>query len=197
MSFEDAIIDYLAQPENLPIAIEVSEYIKKLKENLHRQFWQEFNNQMKQIILSSEFSESWEFAPFPIRRLKKEYERCSIRPKNPDDKKTPALQVMFCHGYRSNYYQFYRGVSWNDDIKEFEHPLLDKLKAQLIERDLVNDDWRWAGWNWYPYRAQGEKFMLKMYHEPEEMVAELRDDIWKLFIDFRPLLEEINKEVGI
>lgn len=195
MSYEDQVLEFLAQPDNLPIAIQVADYIQKLKEELHQRFWPSFNAVAKTRLTGSEHVSKWSFSPFPIKRLRTEYQDCAIFPLKDDGSNQSGLAVFFGQSSRDNSYRFYHGIKWIKKPKDFDHPLLTDLKSQLVAHNLIHAWDNRPGLNYLHYRAQGEDFMLKMYHEPEIIVGELVDNFWQLFLDFLPIIDAVNKEV--
>ena len=39
--------------------------------------------------------------------------------------------------------------------------------------------------------------MMRMYRDTEELIAEIVEDVWELFNELRPIIEDINKAVTI
>ena len=136
MSTEDDIFEYLATPENLPVALEIADYVEQLKHNLHRKFWTTFNPRMEQRLKTSEYGSDWVYHPHPARRYRTEWGKSYIAPADENDKKTPQLSVAFGQGSRSNDYRFFWGANWNKEPDNFDNPAMTKLKAELIARDM-------------------------------------------------------------
>jgi hypothetical protein len=193
MSFEDAVLDYLAKPENLPLAMEVAEYVQILRNKLHEKFWRMYSFQMKERLLASDHGETWEFIPFPLNRLKTDFEGSSIRPKQESEIKTSVLQVQIIQGNRQDQYRLVRGIRWTGAVGDFDHPTLRQLKVDLINHNLTYDQWHWVGAAGHQYRPQGVDLMVKMHNEPDEAISEVADEIWELFQDTRLQMEEINQ----
>jgi hypothetical protein len=193
MTYQDKVLDYIAQPENLPVALEVADAVQQLREIIHRRFWPLFAQYVQLRLLNSEFAESWRYIPFPGTRLKKEYEGSYISPIQPKGTGSPFLHVMFGQGGRDGHYHFVTGVTWGRKLPDPNHPTLKDLKKELVSRKLTGAwDW-WPGWRNLPYALEGGDFMVKFYHTPNEVVEELAEEYWQLFLDLRPVIEPINK----
>lgn len=193
MTYEDKVLDYIAQPENLPVALEVADAVQQLKEMIHKRFWPLFTQKTQLLLLNSDYSEHWKYVPFPENRLKKEYEVSNIMPVQPKGTESPILRVMFGQGGRNNDYRFVTGVVWGRKIPEPNHPALKDFKKELVSRKLTGAwDW-WPGWKYLPYALVGGEFMVKFYHAPNELVDELAEEYWQLFLDLLPVIEPINQ----
>ena len=197
MSSEDEIFEYLTQPENLPIALEIADYVEQLKHKLHRKFWTTFNPRMEQRLKISEYNSTWVFHPHPARRYRTEWGKSYIAPAGKNYKSISQLRVAFGQGSRSNDYRFFWGANWIKEPENFDNPAMTKLKAELIARDINIVEKHWPGWGRYKYSPYDSQFMIRMYRDTEELIAEIVEDVWKLFTDLRPIIEEINDSLGV
>lgn len=194
MTYEDKVLDYIAQPENLPVALEVAEAVQQLREMIHKRFWPLFAHQVQVRLLGSEYADRWKYVPFPEKRLKKEWEVSYFIPIRPKGTESPLLRVMFGQGGRGGHYRLVTGVGWwAKKPPEPNHPALKDLKKELVSRNLTNAwDW-WPGWKVLPYALGGGEFMVKFYHTPNELVDELAEEYWQLFLDLLSVIEPINQ----
>lgn len=195
MSYEDQLIKYLAQPENLPVALEIAEHVQKLKDDLHRRFWSLFAELVNPRLAQSGVAESWQYIPVPPTKVKTEWITSCLSPRKSKGKGIPMLQIAFGQATRNKHYSFFHGVEWSNDPSGYTYPPLDDLKAKLMELRLIIVEPLWPGWNYHRYAAESEAFMLKFYSQPEVVTAEIVDDYWKLFLELRSLCEAINGEV--
>jgi len=196
MTYEDKVIEYIAQPENLPVALEVADAVQNLRESIHRQFWPFFSEQYQEKLFDSEYTEQWKYFPFPITHLKKEYEISILSPIRPKEQDSSALLFIFGQGSRENHYRLLMGVAWNGVIGDPNHPALNNLKRQLISQQLTTSWEWWPGWKYLDYSLGSGEFMLKFYHTPKEVVTELAEEFWQLFLELRPTIESINQELA-
>jgi hypothetical protein len=196
MSTEDDIFEYLATPENLPVALEIADYVEQVKHNLHRKFWTTFNPRMEQKVKTSEFGSDWVFHPHPARRYRSEWGKSYIGPVTLKGDKFPQLVAAFGQSSRASDFRFFWGVKWNFEPENFDNPTMTKLKAELVARDMNIVERDWPGWGKYKFSVFDSEFMIRMYQESEELISEIVEDVWQLFTDLRPTLEEINEQFG-
>lgn len=196
MEYQDPIVEFLTREENFRTAFKVAKYVQTITEDLHKQFWFHMHQHMKVILEASEYSERWSFVPLPKKNVFQQYGKCYLSPKFPQPANEPYLMVGFGQGTRSNLFRFYQGIRWSkvrEDVPNMPQYVQMKEKLRLL--DLTISDNLWPGWNWISYRARGEDFLVRMANEPEKITYEIAEGLWKLFLEFVPLLEAINKQV--
>ena len=191
MSTEDDIFEYLAAPENLPVALEISDYVEQLKHNIHWRFWTTYNPRMEQKLTTSEFGSDWVYHPHPARRYRTAWGKSYIAPEGETDK-IPQLRVAFGQGSQASNFNFFWGANWNKQPQDFDHPSMTKLKSELVARDMNIVERDWPGWGKYKYSAFDVEFMIRMYQESETLISEIVEDFWQFFTELRPILDEIN-----
>jgi hypothetical protein len=197
MSYEDKIIDFLAQPENLSVALEVADYVQKLREQTHRKFWSEFSEVVTDRLEGSEYSDHWVFERLPDNNWEKNYGICSLRPTLQRRSNSPLLGVSMQQGSSSNYYRLLMGIQWSQEpTEEIKLPSLEKLILQLEAMNMKQSSKRWPRWNWLQYRIRGEKFLSSFNRDPEAFVNEVVDTYWQFFIQVQPLVAAVNLDLG-
>ena len=74
-------------------------------------------------------------------------------------------------------------------------PVVKILEEKLAGMGLLREI-NWPGKHFTEYYAQTKPFLLKMYHERDSFIQEMADQVWKPFIESRPLIEEANKALA-
>ena len=54
MPLDDPTLQFLAQPENLPLALEISKKVERLKIELHKKFWPAMTTDLRERLEASE-----------------------------------------------------------------------------------------------------------------------------------------------
>lgn len=194
MAYEDKILDFLAQSGNLGVAMQVAEYVQKLTEKVHQDFWTRFDEAAMSRLNSSEHRELWVFSPFPPSRWATAWGTCSFRPIKKSS--TPLLQVPMQQETKNTRYRLLLGVEWSAEPRDVQHlPAFDRLATKLRAMNLTFSNQRWPGWNTLDYQIHSEKFILRAVHEPEALVNEIAGVYWQFFLEIRSLVEEVNREV--
>lgn len=195
MNYDDKVLDFLAQPENLHISFQVAEYVEKLKEKTHQDFWPMFIQVMSERLDASEHKDDWGFVSLPPERWGKSWEVCHIRPSQYKHSNLPVLNISLQQGTPNNNFRLLTGICWTPEHpKEIASRSFDALVEQLREMNKTQSSEKWPGWNWLPYGARGEQFVMKMYNEPEELMDELSNAYWDFFISIRPYINDVMQE---
>lgn len=197
MSVNEPINDFLAQPENLSIALEVADYIDRLKRRLHKRFWTDFNPRMKLTVKDSIYSTSWTYRPHPAKNYRSNWAKSYISPRATAESNPHMLQLAFGQGPSSSDYRLYWGVRWTKPPEDFDSSELTKLAGLLLARGIsIVESPRWVSWGWYKYVPYEMEFLHRMQTEHEAFVDEIAGDVWQLFEEVRPSLEAINQQLA-
>jgi hypothetical protein len=192
MTASKEILDFLTQPQNLTLALDITDYIDELKRNTHHVFWQALNNELNSRLMLSDLAGKWLFQQFPVKRLRKDWEKCHIKPAE----SVAASQLQFTIGQsvpESNFH-LYCGVCWNRPPIDFFHPRLTGLSGMVIAEGLtVMEPPVWLGWNYISIIPFTQDFIYGMYNEQQDFVVKAGQTIWELFIKFQPEMETINQ----
>jgi hypothetical protein len=194
MIMDKAICDFLTQTDNLPVALEVAEYIVTLKKDLHIKFWKAYNNAMVNRLM--EFNSAWKY--LPLKKYRKDWEKSFIVPVLPTNSPVPGLSVVFGQGTQEYTYRFFWGVRWTKPPANFDHLSLTTLQSKLVGKriSIVEGPW-WIRWGYYKFGPQDVHFLHLMQNDPDKLVGEISGDVWDLFLEVKALLEEINKAVPV
>ena len=70
MSTDDGSFDFLTQPGNLTTALEVADYVDRLKHKMHKDFWSVYNPRIQGILLRSEYANVWRYDEHPSTKFR-------------------------------------------------------------------------------------------------------------------------------
>lgn len=186
------ILDYLTQPDNLKLALEMSEHLDELKRKTHQDFWVYMNQDMKRRIAECAPGSQWTFMEFPVRRLRSNWEKSYIVPilRNPS---TPYLSLALGQATSDNNFHLMWGVQWNNNSENFEHPALTQLKGMVIACGASTVELpKWLGWSFLPYIPFTHNYIHQMYSNKVAFIHEISEFIWNAFTKLQPLMDEVN-----
>lgn len=196
MAYEDKILDFLAQPENLGVAMQIAEYVQKLREKTHRGFWPMFNDAIKDRLDATDYGGQWIYVPQARDKWRTRWGEWSIRPAQKSHSNQRVMQAAMQQSTIEANFRLLLGACWTSDPKKgVRSPAFDQLVERLKEMQLVQSNSKWPGWNWLDYQIRSEKFILRASSEPYALVNEIADTFWQFFLDIRPWLEAVNDEV--
>lgn len=190
------IYDFFVQNNNLSTAIEMSKLLEQFKLDMHKQFWSGFNVHFGQKLASSNLSSAWKFSPYNTQRIRKDWEKSKILAINPKDSRQSLLEFVFAQAGKDGDFPFYWGVCWNTPPEKFSSANLLTLNAFLISKKInIPEPPKWVYWGYYKFRMYDPNFLIRCYKDFDGLIHEIVEDVWSLFSELSPLLEQINHEV--
>jgi len=199
MLHDDTVFEFITKSENLAVALEVANYVERLKDTLHPLFWETFNSKIMGRVVDSGLSNSWEYeTKLSAKAYKSGWtynEFLPIRERNSD---TPFLFMRFGQGSSETNYRLRGGVRWAEAPTNFMHPALATLTSTLISLGLeeIHEDINIIKWGFYDQEIYSPDFLMNMYNQPDEWVENIVSDIWQNFLHIFDLMETINKAVA-
>jgi hypothetical protein len=195
MSTPKPIFDFLTRPENLQVALEVSDYVQKLLEENHQKFWQLANAEVENLLDASPLSEKWAWEKFPLNRLRTTWQKAYLVPKT---QVVSASFLRFAIGQaskKSGFRPFY-GVSWNKPPDDFEHPRLTKLTGMTVAQGItILEPPRWIRWDYLAPSLTLPENIRRMQEEPETIVKEVIQKFWHTFTILEPEMDAVNRTI--
>ena len=196
MDIDKPIVDFLREPQNISLAIEIAGYVEKLKEDLHREFWETVNKKMLERENASEIPKNWQLVPFPMGKIRSSHwQRVHVQP---IIKPKPPFFLQMVLGQTSGQgnYTLVRGVAWNKKVEDWSHPNLEALTSKLKLKGFTRGDNWWPSYELYKSQLEGPEFMVQMANDMNAAVDEILNDWWELFLEIRPLMEEVNQAIS-
>ena len=106
-SYQQAVTEYLTKPDNLRLALEISEHMPRLKQSLQIKFWNETSAMLKDKLDGQ--LDYWEIDPLEGEDATKNNHGFYLRGK---ESKSQHIKLNFTLFQESNggYYNVYRGI---------------------------------------------------------------------------------------
>jgi hypothetical protein len=189
------VYTFLSQPENIDIALEIAEYVEKLKGKAHDLFWEAFRLELMRKFSQENIGSTWEYSDKRENETGSWYIRARISQKGYSGK-----NLSLCFGVVAKD-QFYWGV-WKHNLSdtEIDNYSIKDLEMVLFERKITHTgpSPKWIAWGDYTkYQIKNREFLHQIFHDKEKLVSEIVNDFWQLFLECKPILEKINQEVNI
>lgn len=177
MNEEQAVLDFFAREENLPLGLSVAEQMDQIRMQLNSRFWR-----LLQTHFNDQFTQ--QHADFCAETVEDRNEaemlvglKCSLN--------TPQsifLFPMLEQQYLGGSWRIFFGLMWNTPptLPQLALPAVASLKTLLSEAGYKSNEnflaWQWT--NLYPRRHD---FLLRCSQKPEILLNEI-NEIAKTFI---------------
>lgn len=196
MNYQEKILEFLQQPENLPVALEVVRHVDALRPHLHRAFWTEIGAALNQRLSESPCADRWVIDN--EGSFDQTYRNVKIRIKSlPATFKGSHLVVGLMQERAPSYAMLY-GLLWAvkdrpaPEIEAFHTLLHISKEAGFSEKD--SNSW-WPRYHYLNLLPRSDEFILDYGLQPTVFIDELADKIWDYFIKLEPALYQLNQEV--
>lgn len=184
MNETQAVLDFFAKPENLPLGLSVSELMDGIREKLNSDFWRSF-----QLRLSSQFGEdsNWHTQLTEDRNNAAMLVGLQCKPVGHQEL---FLFPMLEQQYLGGSWRIYFGLMWNTapSPEQLALPAVAALKQKLADAGYKSNE-NFLAWQWtrlYPRRSD---FLMRYSSKPDALIDET-------LTVFNSLLTEHHAQIG-
>lgn len=188
MDYEEAVLNFLTDEQNIEFVWEIGERFQKVKERLHLKFWYGLYNKLDQELQNR--SVSWKVLSRKEPELLGQWGGLSLNPE-PDPN---HLHLRF--GIEQENLRLFTSVSWNAEIKtELQIPAVIDLRKVLEEKRFRSSPWQ-LGWKWTDIYPQSRNFCLRMAQDQVIFVEDVAQLLLGDFDEFASKVEEANAVIA-
>lgn len=159
MNEEDAVLEFFAQPENLPLALTVAEQVDTRRQKLNHEFWVMLS---KRLI--DENLPGW-FVITTENRNKADNEPETLVGVYLQPKGDPAIHIrpMMEQQYMGEHLRIYFGLMWSDapSLKQKSLPEIVTLQRELTIEGFKNSD-SFLAWQWTTFYPRSMDFLIRL-----------------------------------
>jgi hypothetical protein len=194
MNSHEQIVEFLLKPENLPVALEVTQQVQNLRRHTHETLWKEVQTALTDRLAASQLSGRWIITS--QNNFDVAYKCIEIKLRSvPASSKVNYLEACLEQGTPAENYQLYYGLVWA--LEEGSVPpgtafrtLLEKSKSLGVSDDNRNSWWTMKCFlNVFP---RSDEFLMK--YNPV-FIEELAEQVWGYFERVEPDLYQLNQEL--
>ncbi len=191
-SYGEAIVEFLSDKDNLPLALDIADHVADVKLSINRQFWKEitrkFNEELKHESLG------WTAFIDDKKTLNGKCPGVSIRH---NELKGPFVFRV------ERWDHLYYGVYYPDDFEKPEEvslqlPELQELKKlvdRLATHGVTKTDPKWLRWAYVFEFSAARKFFEEAVAVKDQLADSIFSESWKLFKSVRCPMEKANQEI--
>ena len=188
MQEEQAVLEFFAQPENLPLALSVAEQTDHLREQLNNRFWVDLTRHLSDFIQQHHLE--WQIAATEDRNAPDSLVgfHCVL-----DSDQALYLRPMMEQQNLGKGLQIYFGLMWSGTPTP-EHlalPAVSTLSGTLKASGYKNNA-SFMAWQWTKLHPRGKNFLLRYTRQPETLLTEIESVFGKLLLDNRAQIDLAN-----
>jgi hypothetical protein len=193
MNEEQAILDFFAQPENLPLGLSVAEQMDKLREQMNNRLWLNLHSRLEKLI--QEHGLAWLLETTEDRNAPD----CLVGLHcNVGSEQVLSLLPMVEQQSLGGEWRIYYGLMWSaaPSPEQLEIVAVKKLKASLQNAGFKNNE-RFLAWQWTAFHPRRKDFLMRYAHRPEQLLDEMEAILKKLLVDFGSDIAQTNEVLRI
>ena len=188
MNEEQAVLDFFAKPENLPLGLSVAEQMDKLREQMNNRFWQNLLARLNALIKAHKLAWNFELtedknAADIIVGL-----HCITAPGQP-----LYLSPMVEQQYLGGIWRIYFGLMWSapPSPDQLALPGINTLKASLQKAGFKSNE-SFLAWQWTTFHPRRTDFLLRYANRPEQLLDDMEAVLKSLLIDHGTSISQAN-----
>ena len=188
MQEEQAVLEFFARPENLPLALSVAEQTDHLRGQLNNRFWVDLTRHLSDFIQQHHLE--WQLAATEDRNAPDSLVgfHCAL-----DSDQALYLRPMMEQQNLGKGLQIYFGLMWSGTPTP-EHlalPAVSTLSGVLTALGYKNNA-NFMAWQWTKLHPRGKTFLLSYTQQPEILLTEIESSFCKLLLDNREQIDLVN-----
>lgn len=191
MNEEQAVLDFFAQIENLPLALAVADQIDKQREQLNNSLWLALLQRLN--ALSDEHKLPWRIE---VTEDKNAPDSLVGLHGNLRIAQTLYLRPMIEQQNLGSDLRIYFGLMWSaaPSPEQLTLPAISELKEALQKANFKTNE-SFLGWQWTTFHPRRKDFLLRYSQHPENVLDEMIKILRALLVDFNDAINLANAEL--
>lgn len=196
MNNPNTILNFLEQPENLPLALEVARQVQNLRPHMQRAFWDEFLLALQTQLSQSLNKDRWEISK--QGGFESPYTNIKIQAKPIPTSFSGSYLVVSLMQEPPPDYRLRYGLLWAR--KDRPAPDSDTFRNLLTHSQIfgfsnLNQDPWWPAYQEMNICLRSDEFILAFGTQRKEFIERQVEKIWKYFSALEQTLHELNQEL--
>ena len=191
MNEEQAVLDFFAKEENLPLGLSVAEQIDALRVQMNNRYWREL-----QQLLTASFSTQELHWKIKLTEDSNAQDmlvglHCNL-PSEQDNYLRPMVEQQYLGGE----WRIYFGLMWSAS------PTPDHLGSaavcslkQTLQQAGFKSNASFLAWQWTAFHPRRRDFLLRYTRNPEQFLGEMEAILKTLLVNHRDTISMANSEL--
>ena len=192
MKEQQAVLDFFAQTENLPLGLAVAEQMDELRERMNTRFWQALQQRLEGLI--HENSLPWQVSTTEERNTPEHSPvslvglHCTVRPEQ-----TLYLRPMMEQQSLGGNWRIYFGLMWSapPTPEQIALPAVLALNQSLQQAGYKNNE-HYLAWRWTKLHPRNQDFLLRYAQQPETLLNDAQTFLQTLLLEQRDAIAAAN-----
>lgn len=189
MNEEQAVLDFFAQQENLPLGLSVAEQMDSIREQMNNRFWKALRQRLDALI--AEHDLHWQTALTEDKNARDTVVGLYCIPRTPQ---MVHLRPMMEQQLLGGAWRIYYGLMWNTvpAAEQLQLPAVRNLKASL-QHEGYKDNENFLAWQWTMLYPRRRDFLLRYANQPAGLLEEVEAIFKSLLIDHGDAIAQANE----
>lgn len=192
MNDEQAVLDFFAQEENLPLALIAAEHLDAIRLRLNNEFWIALRERLDAWLAQQALP--WSTLITEDRNNEECLVGLHLQPK---DDLHLFLRPFMEQQFLGDSYRIFHGLMWNTvpDATRKAQPEVEALRASLGDAGLKHSD-SFLAWQWLPWHPRRRDFLLRFVTGRNELLDDALRPWQALLADYGGQLNLANLALG-
>lgn len=192
MNEEQAVLDFFATEENLPLALIAAEHLDAIRLRLNNEFWEQLHKRLDELLARHNLP--WTSQLTEDRNA----EDCVVGLHlQPAAESRIFLRPFMEQQFTGNGYRIYYGLIWNTAPAAVQKslPALDAL-SEMLEQDGFKQGDNFFAWQWLPWHPRRRDFLMAFSRNRDRLLDDAMQPWQYLLIACGEKLQLANLALG-
>lgn len=189
MNEQQAVLDFFAQPDNLPLGLAIAEQLDQQRANLNQTFWVDLQAHLQGLYTAENLL--WQIVPTEDRNTADRWVGLHALPAQPS---AQYLHPILEQQLLGEQLRIYLGVMWHvaPTPEQLALPAVMALSEALAAQGFKQNE-RFLGWQWTLWHPRRRDFLLRYTQQPAALLSEVAQR-WHTLLS--PALAAANTELA-
>jgi hypothetical protein len=191
--YKRALVEFLAAPENFPVALEIGSHIEQVKDLLQAKFWEELQQEVTERLTQADLAQEWRLTANTPRQVD-DWHGYTLRSTQPDIvRNNVQLSFSLQQSTRRDNYRLYYGFSWNHSRQNApDIEAIRNLQAQVEPQGLRPSPPHHPAIKYLDDCVRSDDFLMAVAHDTNHAILHIVDEFWTFFNKWYAAVVDIN-----
>ena len=188
MNEEQAVLDFFAQVENLPLGLSVAEQMDEIREGINTHFWRELQSRLDALIKTHQLA--WLINPTEDKNAPDSLVGLHCIP---NMEQPVYLRPMLEQQYLGRVWRIYFGLMWSTPPSpdQLGLPAVIGLQTSLRNAGFKSNE-NFLAWQWTTFHPRRKDFLLRYTQQREKLLSDVESIFNALLIEHRLPIMQAN-----